>query len=192
MRLWISILFISCDSDKGVTIFNTTPSANIISHEDGDEVLEGYPVEFRATLSDANHEVNQLTARWLAGGEEVCPNLPPDSSGETFCVLTINNDNAEVTVEVRDPDNASNTDSVNLNITPTEAPIAAIVSPTEFEIYYSDNPITFEGIIGDFEDDVSELTYEWSSSIDGTLNMGSVIVESDVTLPIKNRQMKYN
>ena len=49
-----------------------------------------------------------------------------------------------------------------------------------------------DNVIGDFEDDVSELTYEWSSSIDGTLNMGSVIVESDVTLPIKNRQMKYN
>ena len=47
------IYLIACESDKAVTVFNTPPTADIVSHDDGDEVFEGYPVEFRAALSDA-------------------------------------------------------------------------------------------------------------------------------------------
>ena len=84
------LYLVACDSDKGVTVFNTPPTADIVSHTDGDEVFEGYPVEFRATLSDANHDTDQLTARWLINDLEICPSLPPDASGDTICVATIN------------------------------------------------------------------------------------------------------
>ena len=117
------LLLIACDNDKGVTVFNTPPEAEIISHGDGSEVFEGYAVEFRAALSDVNHDTDTLTARWKVNGEEVCPFLPPEENGESVCVAAINAGQEEVIVEVRDPENASGSDMVSLNITPTEAPL---------------------------------------------------------------------
>ena len=83
------LLIFSCESDKGVVVYNTPPEANIISHENASEVFEGYPVEFKVALSDVNHNIDQLTARWKVNGEEVCPFLPPDQNGESVCVATI-------------------------------------------------------------------------------------------------------
>ncbi|MBM74903.1 MAG: hypothetical protein CMK59_05845, partial [Proteobacteria bacterium] len=175
------LLLIACDNDKGVTVFNTPPDAEIISHSDGSEVFEGYAVEFRAALSDVNHDTEQLTARWKVNGEEVCPFLPPEENGESVCVTAINAGDEDISVEVRDPENASGSDTISLSITPTEPPAAEIVSPEETGVYYSDYLITFEGKISDAEDDVSELSYIWESTIDGELALGED-VESDGTV----------
>ena len=37
----LSLFLFACDSDKGVTVFNPSPEAEITSHSEGDEVLEG-------------------------------------------------------------------------------------------------------------------------------------------------------
>ena len=177
----VLLCFLSCSSDKAVTVFNSPPEADIISHEDGSEVFEGYPVEFRAALSDVNHDIDQLTARWKVNGEEVCPFLPPDQAGESVCVATIHSGEEEIMVEVRDPENASGGESVTLSIIATEPPTAIIQKPLEQGIYYSDFPITFEGTIGDAEDDVQNLIYQWSSSIDGVIDVNTA-VESDGTM----------
>ena len=92
-------------------------------------------------------------------GLEVCPSLPPEATGDSVCVATINEGDEEITVEVRDPENASNTDSITLSITSTEAPTAEIIRPEENGVFYSDHLITFEGMIGDAEDEVEEI---WS------------------------------
>jgi hypothetical protein len=175
----IALMYLSaCNSEKAVTIFNNPPEVNIISHNDGDEVFEGYPVEFQAVLSDVNHDIDQLTARWKVDGEEVCPFLPPDQSGESVCVAMIQDGDEEITVEVRDPENASGEDSIVLDITPTAVPTAVILKPVESGLFYSDYPITFEGLIFDNEDNVTDLFYEWSSSIDGVIELNSTL-ESD-------------
>ena len=41
------LLLLACDSDKGVTAFNSKPEASITSHSDGDSVQEGYVITFR-------------------------------------------------------------------------------------------------------------------------------------------------
>ena len=88
MFLFGLIYLIACESDKGVVVYNTPPTVDIISHENASEVFEGYPVEFRAVLSDVNHNIDQLTARWKVNGEDVCPFIPPDQNGESTCVAT--------------------------------------------------------------------------------------------------------
>jgi alpha-tubulin suppressor-like RCC1 family protein len=175
------IYLIGCESDKGVVVYNTPPTADIISHDNGSEVFEGYPVEFRAALSDVNHDTDQLTARWKVNGEEVCPFLPPDQAGESVCVATINEGDEEVMVEVRDPENASGGEAINLSIVPTEAPTADIISPEESGVFYSDYIITFEGKISDEEDDVEELIFNWKSNLDGDLSFDTE-VETDGTV----------
>ena len=127
---------IACESDKGVVVYNTPPTADIISHDNGSEVFEGYPVEFIAVLSDVNHEIDQLTARWKVNGEEVCPFLPPDQAGESVCGATINTGDEEVLVEVRDPENASGGEAITLSVIPTEAPTTDIIRPEENGVFY--------------------------------------------------------
>ena len=177
--LWLFVF--GCNSDKGVTVFNTPPEAQIISHDATTPIFEGYPIEFRAVLSDVNHNIDQLTARWMYGEQEICPFLPPNNSGESTCTATIFMDWNEITVEVRDPDNASGMDTLQLNIIETEVPTVTIIRPVESNVFYSDYLITFEGKIADAEDDVEDLTYEWSSSLDGVLALNSTI-ESDGTI----------
>ena len=71
--LWLLLPLFSCETEKAVTAFNAAPEALITSHSDGSAVLEGYAVEFRASLTDANHETAELEATWYVGGEERCP-----------------------------------------------------------------------------------------------------------------------
>ena len=52
----IALFLVACGSDKGVTVFNPNPEAQISSHSDGDEVLEGYVITFTGNVDDAKAE----------------------------------------------------------------------------------------------------------------------------------------
>jgi hypothetical protein len=92
----------ACGSDKGVTAFNSPPTASITSHSDGDEIREGYAVDLVAVLSDLNHQPSELTAAWTAGGREICPALPPDANGDSSCTAFVAQGEESITIEVRD------------------------------------------------------------------------------------------
>ena len=47
--------------------------------------------------------------------------------------------------------------------------MAEIISPVMEGIFYSDQLITFEGIVSDAEDDAEDLVAFWESNIDGVL-----------------------
>ena len=47
-----------CELDNAVTMFNSPSDADVISQDNGSEVFGGYPVEFRVTLSDVNHDTD--------------------------------------------------------------------------------------------------------------------------------------
>ena len=58
MRLLTTIGLIStfaCRTDKSITVQNPAPKADIVSHGDGDVVLEGMPTIFVGSVTDANH-----------------------------------------------------------------------------------------------------------------------------------------
>ena len=50
-------------------------------------------------------------------------------------------------------------------------PEAEITAPTEDGVYYSDQLITFEGVVSDGEDVATDLTATWESSLDGDLKV---------------------
>ena len=72
---------LACRSDKGVTVFNSPPDANITSHADGVTLLEGYSVTFEGVASDANHFTDELEAKWQIGSETICDYAPVDEDG---------------------------------------------------------------------------------------------------------------
>ena len=121
-------LLIACDSDKGVTAFNSKPEASITSHSDGDTVQEGYLQTFRGSASDANHSYDELTATWYVGNELLCEATIPESDGTVQCEGILSPADTEITLEVKDSGNATGSSSINITVTPTEAPQSVILS----------------------------------------------------------------
>ena len=60
--LTISILILLGCSDSSIKAVNADPVAEITSHSDGQEVLEGYTESFRGLVSDPDHASEDLTA----------------------------------------------------------------------------------------------------------------------------------
>ena len=166
-----SLLFIlislswSC-SDTGVKAFNAEPEAAITSHSDGDEVFEGYIESFRGAVSDPDHVSDDLTATWYSDGEVACESAVPDSDGISTCDVLITATTTEVTLEFQDPENAAGSNQVRLTVIATESPEAQITAPTEDGVYYSDQKITFEGVVSDGEDLATDLVVAWESDLD--------------------------
>ncbi len=158
-------------SDQSLGRFNAEPQAAITSHSDGEDVLEGYEITVRGSVSDADDSEGSLSVTWYLGDEVACDATAPADDGTTTCTLAPTADQGKITLEVRDPDNAAGSDSVTLTVVPTEAPVATILDPTADGHYYSDEKLSFQGLVSDAEDDPTELTVQWQSDIDGTLSL---------------------
>ena len=158
----IVLSLIGCRSDEGIKKFNSTPEANITSHVNGDSETEGYVVTFIGTGSDANHGTTDLTAAWYSGSDVICEATSLPSDGTTTCERLMTVDDTAITLVVKDPENASGEVKVNLDVTPSDAPTAVINAPLANGVFYSDQLITFEGLVTDNEDDVEDLTVSWN------------------------------
>ena len=173
INLGLLIAFIGCDSDKGITRFNSTPEATIVSHFDGDSVLEGFVTTVRGAVSDPNHDNDTLNVRWYVQEREVCSGLGTED-GLVTCDIVFENDDTELSIEVSDPEGAAAAESIQIQVTPTDPPTALIFSPVLDENYYSDTYVTFSGKVEDTEDQEETLTAIWNSSIDGELEVDTV------------------
>jgi len=171
LRWFVPCLLLACQSEKGITTFNNGPEANITSHTDGDEVFEGETVTFRGAVSDPDDGPDNLLASWYIGTDEACAEAAPDTSGVTTCDIIIGPDDTQVTLEVHDSGNSSAIDTVTFSVIATESPNVTITSPTSDGVYYSDQKITFEGIVSDNEDLSTDLVVSWSSDLEGELKV---------------------
>jgi hypothetical protein len=161
-------LLLAC-SDAGVTKFNSAPTAEITSHASGDTVREGDGQTLRGAVGDPNHGLDELSVSWLVDGDGVCPEAAPDATGLVTCAHAFAPTGGVVVLEVRDPDGGSGSARVELEVTPTDAPVAQIASPTEDGVYYADQLVPLEGSVTDAEDPPDALTVAWESSLDGPL-----------------------
>ena len=172
-------LFLAGCPEQGVKAFNAEPEAEITSHGDGDEVLEGYTETFRGAVSDPDHSSEDLTATWYLDGAVLCESAAPDSDGITTCEALIPADASQLVLEVQDPKNAAGSDQVSLSVGATESPEALITAPTADGVYYSDLLITFEGRVSDAEDAATDLVASWESSLDGELKVDADVNDDD-------------
>ena len=133
-----ALVCLTACSDAGVTKFNTEPTAEISSHANGDTVREGFVETLRGTVGDPNHGIEPLTVSWLVDGTEVCPEAAPDAEGVVTCDHTFLPTGGEVVLEVRDPEGASGSARVTVDVQPTDAPVAEITAPTTDGVYYAE------------------------------------------------------
>ena len=169
---------IACESDKSITIQNPSPKADIISHDNGTDVLEGVSTIFVGSVTDSNHTPDQLTTIWYVNGEVVCDDVIPDENGQTECTMTLGLGDVEISLAVLDAENARAEDSIEVSIVESEPPLVTLVSPTVDGVYYSNQLISFEGVLSDAEDTPDLLEGYWASNIQGILNEVETIPNS--------------
>jgi len=165
------VLVLACQKDDGLTAFNAEPEAEITSHSDGEEVLEGYVQTFRGSVTDPDNSAEDLTTIWYVGTEEACAAATPASDGSTSCDIVIGADDSKITLEVLDDQNAAGSDVLEITVTPTESPEVVIFTPEEGGLYFSDELILFSGQVSDGEDPAEDLIAWWESSLDGELDL---------------------
>ena len=158
-----SILLTACKKEnEPEKVRNLTPTVSIITHEDGDEVRDGYVETFEALVSDADHDVYDLEVTWYVNGDIVCDWDNPNSSGESTCEIVFQEGDDTLRVEVRDPEGAAGSAEIELTVLPTGAPDIELLTPISIETYYSSELIQFSALVSDTEDDPEELIVTWT------------------------------
>ncbi len=163
-------------ADNGLTAFNADPTAEISSHgpdEAGADstVLEGAFTRFEGRVSDPDDRAEELTTTWHLGDRQICGDAAPNAQGATFCEARVALGDDRLRLEVRDPRNSSASARVDLDVIPTDAPVALILAPTEGQRFYADQRVSFQGRATDNEDRPQDLTISWTSDLSGALDL---------------------
>lgn len=170
----ISTLLFACKGDHIIEKkVNVEPSIMIASHSDGAFVPEGTPVEFWATVSDDDHNFDELMITWYVGSREICPSSVADLAGESICNITFQPGDTNVIAEVRDPYNAAGRDEISIGIAENEPPEVEITTPSPNTTFPTGQTIQFVANVSDAEDPVSALAISWSSSLEGNLSLST-------------------
>jgi len=173
--------------DATITVSNSDPTASIVSHIDGDRVLEGIDIEFRGVVADAEDDYSSLLVTWMSGGTAICPEQPAIADGTTTCTFPLTTaDTGEVSLLVKDTRGASAVAKVTLDVLPTNPPTITITGPAEGRRYYADVPLLFTAEVSDPETDADELSVVWESDTQGALTIdgpsSSGLIEGEVYL----------
>ena len=168
------LLSSGCNPDNGLKAFNAEPEAEITSHADDASVYEGYVETFRGSVTDPDHRADELVAIWYLGTEEACAAAAPADDGTTSCDILINAASDNITLEVRDSQDAAGSDILPIAVVPTASPEATIFAPEEDGVYYADQKITFTGVLSDGEDAPDTLVAYWDSDLDGVLAVDAI------------------
>ena len=173
--------------DATITVSNSEPSATIVSHVDGDRVLEDVETEFRGVVSDPEDDYSSLLVTWTKGATALCPEQPAIADGTTSCTFSLTTaDTGEVSLLVKDTRGESFVAKVTLDILPTNPPSITITGPVEGRRYYTDVPLLFTAEVSDPETDADELSVRWESDVQGELSLdapsSSGFIEGEVYL----------
>jgi hypothetical protein len=170
-RLWVLVVLVGCQ-EQGVTKVNNAPEAVITSHDDGDVVDPLSTVAVRGAVSDADNGPDELVATWFVDGAAVCADLVPAGDGAVSCELAVELDDVEVSLEVRDPSNATGSARVTLvaGDAGDQSPVVIVVDPSSGESFYEGDPIVFQATVSDNADAPEALALEWSSDLDGVFS----------------------
>jgi hypothetical protein len=180
--------------DQAITKNNAEPTARILSHINGDRVLDGVEVTFRGTGTDPDDGPENLRARWLLDGVELCAEAAINLDGTVVCLGALSvADGGLLSLEVRDDDNATALAQVQLEVLSSAPPTASIATPVEGTHYYADQLIDVLAQVDDPESPPGELAVEWSLGGGGAVDLpgpdsaglisGAVLVETVFSWP---------
>lgn len=176
MRLWIGMLAFAACNESTISSRDATPTAVITSHVDGEAVERGVELALRGTVGDGDDDATTLVVTWWLGEVAACGPTAPADTGETACALVLDALQADVTLEVRDPDGHAATDRIALYAAATTtgpdpiAPRVDLVEPTSGAVVPSGAPLLLEAEADDPDGPEADLAWRWTSDVDGELS----------------------
>ena len=114
-------------------------------------------------MTDPNHTPEELTTIWYIHNEVVCDDIIPNQDGETECEVVLGADDIEITLAVRDPENARHDDTLRYRLSQQNRQRLRLSLQLRMEFIIRISLITFEGIVSDAEDDSELLVAHWES-----------------------------
>ena len=94
-HVWLSLFLIACgDSEEGLKVYNSEPTATITSHGEGSELQEAIEYTFVGIVADDNHPTLDLKVKWSTDTREICPEMAPDADGTTSCRIALETSDA--------------------------------------------------------------------------------------------------
>ena len=121
----ILAIVLSCSGDKIIEIPNSAPVISIQSESGVIEVLENQYESFNAIVSDSDHDLNELEVRWSTEQRVTCDWTPPSDGGESLCVMYLNRSEFSVIAEIRDPQEASTRDEIQVDVLATAVQVTS-------------------------------------------------------------------
>ncbi len=172
-RALTALFLCACGPGEGgsVKVLNSAPTAAILSHQDGDRVLDGVETEFRGVVGDGEDAYEDLRVTWLLDGAIMDDGFArPDGTTVLGLSLTAG-DGGVVSLEVKDTRGDAGSAIVTVEVLATSAPDVRIDQPGSGENHYSNIPVFFSARIDDAESSPTDVDVVWSSDVMGTLDI---------------------
>lgn len=143
---------------------NTPPDVTIDQPADGASFNQTDNITFQCSTDDAEDTI-MSTYAWSSSIDGSFGGSLPIVQNDSLSAGS-----HTITITVTDSGGLQASDSIQLFIDSNTAPTASITSPADGSSYSESTAITFQGSAGDAEDGVLGLTYDWTSSIDGSFS----------------------
>lgn len=152
---------------------NASPNCELLSPESASSVVVGESVIFEGLASDANVDASELLVSFASDKDGNLGQGTINSSGEVlFTYSGLSNNDHIISMIVEDEVGSTCQDTLLLQVgTP---PTVTIDQPYNGDIITLGDSIIFQASVQDNEDQPSDLTAVWTSSLDGELYNGPV------------------
>ena len=176
---------------------NRAPECTWVSPEDGTVLVTGEPIVLAGRAADLDVPADWLRVTWRSNREEdgILGEVSPSSvdgeiGGEGEASITVSDLSVgEHTVSMTVSDEVGSTCTVDRLVVVTNRPEATIVRPTGEALYYVDHPVELVGLAVDEEDGPDVLAVQWSSDLDGTLDISTTVTTGGSTTGFATLQM---
>ncbi|MEC9390270.1 MAG: hypothetical protein VX944_09360 [Myxococcota bacterium] len=151
---------------------NRSPSCAWLTPENGTVLVYGEPVSLSGRVDDPDVSADWLSVEWISDIQGLLGTSTPASDGAvSFTASDL--DKAAHTITLRAVDEVGATCTAERSVVVSARPEVSIVRPVGESLYYSDHPIALDGIVTDEEDAHDSLVAEWSSDLDGPLDVAT-------------------
>lgn len=175
--------------DKGVSVYNTEPTASILAPEDGTAVDAGSLVEFFGVVGDAQTDTESIAVSWSSDLDGELDTTAASVDGSVyFATSSLSGGDHAVTLTAVDAEGLSAQATVQLHVGTGPggpgSPTVVILGPTEGEEIASTDPINLVAAVTDEEDAYSSLQVELIDVPDGSIWVGNPSETGSLTVPM--------
>ncbi|MAY79920.1 MAG: hypothetical protein CL930_03955, partial [Deltaproteobacteria bacterium] len=151
---------------------NSPPVCALLAPEDGASGPEGDLVVFVGEVGDVDIPADSLAVSWSSDKDgELGASTPTSAGAVSFPYGGLSVDTHVISMTVADDIGVSCTDNVIYTV--STPPTVEISNPVDASVYTDLDLVRFSANVNDNEDFPTDLTLEWSSSLDGTLSTAS-------------------